>query len=67
VISFTLLHISNGPIGIVAAGLVGGFFFSAVFVEFRESSIFKAIWATTLSHFVHNLLSVGSVLIFNNN
>jgi hypothetical protein len=55
-IPFALLHFPAGIRAGIAAGVVGGAFFSYAYLECREESWRKATVVTCINHFIHNLV-----------
>ena len=61
-VPFAILHFSSGVATGVCAGIISGFYFSFTFVHWRHESFRSAMWMTSGSHAVHNLLLLGIVL-----
>jgi hypothetical protein len=55
-VPFAALHFLDGVISGVAAGIVGGVFFSHAYLECRVRSWWAAVWVTTIIHAIHNLV-----------
>jgi hypothetical protein len=53
---FAALHFLDGVHAGIAAGLVGGIFFSHTYLECRARSWWAATKVTTATHFLHNLI-----------
>ncbi len=55
---FALPHFASG-IGVgIGAGVVGGFYSAFTYAHWRESSRWTAFWVTTVSHMLHNGLTL---------
>jgi hypothetical protein len=57
-IAFAAAHLSEGVAAFIAAGMVGGFYFSFTYAHWRERSRWTAFWVTALGHSLHNLVCV---------
>ena len=55
-VPFAALHFFSGIHVGVAAGIVGGIFFSHAYLECRERSWWTSTKVTTATHFFHNLI-----------
>lgn len=65
-VPFALLHFPQG-IGVgVGAGVVGGLFFSYTYLEGRNRSAWSALWITTVTHALHNLIVLPLALLMVN-
>lgn len=61
-IPFTLLHMLEGIGAGIGAGLIGGFYLAFTYAHWAERSLWTALWTTTVSHFLRNLVP-GVVLV----
>ena len=55
-IPFAIVHFFHGIIIGIAAGVVGGFFFTYTYLEWRKESRWKATGVTALTHCLHNTI-----------
>ena len=62
-IVFSLFHIPEGVVTFIAAGIIGGFYFSFAYARWRRKSHWKAFWVTMLSHAIHNGIAFAILLI----
>lgn len=62
-IPFAALHFPNGAASGIAAGIVGGMFFSYTYLECRNRSWWTAVWVTTATHAIHNLICLPVLII----
>lgn len=63
-IPFTLLHMLEG-IGVgIGAGLIGGFYLAFTYAHWAEKSHWTALWTTTVSHFLRNLVPAVVLVVF---
>lgn len=62
-IPFAALHFFSGIHVGVAAGVVGGIFFSHAYLECRDRSWWTSTKVTTATHFFHNLIVVPIALL----
>lgn len=62
-IIFSLFHIPEGFATFIAAGIIGGFYFSFAYARWRRKSRWKAFWVTALGHSIHNAIVFALVLI----
>ena len=60
---FALGHFLEGFAVGIAAGVVGGFYFAFTYVHWCSRSFWTALWTTTISHAMHNLIAL-SILEF---
>jgi hypothetical protein len=51
---FAGVHLAEGIITFIAAGLIGGFYFGFSYAHWREKSRWTAYWVTAVSHAFHN-------------
>ena len=63
VIPFAALHFPGGVVSGLAAGVVGGVFFSHTYLECRAKSLWTALWVTTITHGIHNLVVIPFALL----
>jgi len=56
-IVFGVCHIPEGFVAVIAAGIVGGFYFSFAYAHWRMKSRLQAFWVTAGSHAIHNFIS----------
>ncbi len=63
-VPFAALHFIGGVGTGIAAGMVGGIFFSHAYLEGRERSRWTAIWITAVLHSLHNLVVFPLAFIF---
>ena len=61
---FAALHFVGGIGSGVAAGIVGGVFFSHTYLECRSKSWWTSAWVTTARHSLHNLICLAVILPF---
>ena len=61
VILFAGVHFLEGMAVGIAAGIVGGFYLTSVFLWWVETSYWTAVWTTALSHMVRN--SVAATML----
>ena len=62
-IPFTLLHLLEGIGAGVGGGLVGGFYLAFTYAHWAERSLWTALWVTTASHFLRNLVPAVVLVI----
>ena len=63
-IPFMLLHMLEG-IGVgIGAGLIGGFYLAFTYAHWAEKSLWTALWTTTVSHFLRNLVPTVVLVVF---
>ena len=55
-VPFAALHFIGGVASGIAAGVVGGLFFSHTYLECRPRSWWTATWVTAVTHCLHNLI-----------
>ena len=53
---FAALHFLGGAASGIAAGIVGGLYFTHTYLECREQSWWTATWITAVTHSLHNLI-----------
>jgi hypothetical protein len=53
-IPFAAAHMLEGVTVGICAGLIGGFYLAFTYAHWIEKSAWKALWITTLSHFIRN-------------
>lgn len=63
-VPFAALHFFDGIHAGVAAGVVGGIYFSHTYLECRARSWWAATKFTTMTHFLHNLIVAPFALGF---
>ena len=61
---FVIFHLAEGVATVIAAGLIGGFYFSFTYAHWRTKSRWQAFWVTTGSHVIHNGIVFILMLIF---
>jgi hypothetical protein len=59
---FALTHLTNGFSSFIAAGLVGGSYFSFCYVHWRQRSRWTATWTTMAQHAIHNGIAFAILL-----
>ena len=62
-IPFAGIHFLGGLASGIAAGVVGGIFFSYTYLECRSTSWWKSTWVTTLIHGLHNVIVLPVFLV----
>jgi len=60
---FTLCHLAEGIAAIIAAGIIGGFYFSFAYAHWRKQSRWQAFWVTGAAHAIHNSIAFAFMLI----
>jgi hypothetical protein len=63
IVPFALLHSSAGLPTVVAAGIVGGFYFAFTYERWRRESLIVAVVMTFLLHSSFNLVGVLGMLL----
>ncbi|MFA5863975.1 MAG: CPBP family glutamic-type intramembrane protease [Phycisphaerae bacterium] len=63
-VPFAALHFVGGVASGIAAGMVGGIFFSHTYLECRNKSWWTSTWVTTVTHSLHNLIVFPIVCAF---
>lgn len=56
IVPFAGAHFFVGVAAGIAAGMVGGFYIAFTYVHWRQKSFRSALWMTSGSHAIHNLL-----------
>jgi hypothetical protein len=59
---FALCHLAEGVAAIIAAGIIGGFYFSFAYAHWRSLSRWQAFWVTAGSHAIHNSIAFLAML-----
>jgi hypothetical protein len=59
---FALCHLAEGIAAIIAAGIIGGFYFSFAYAHWREQSRWQAFWVTAGAHAIHNSIAFAMML-----
>jgi len=64
IVPFALMHHFAGVPTVVAAGIVGGFYFAFTYERWRKESIFAGVMMTFLLHSSYNLSGVLAMFVF---
>lgn len=59
---FALCHLAEGIAAIIAAGIIGGFYFSFAYAHWRKQSRWQAFWVTAGAHAIHNSIAFAMML-----
>ncbi len=59
---FALCHLAEGVAAFVAAGIIGGFYFSFAYAHWRSQSRWQAFWVTAGGHAIHNSIAFIAML-----
>ncbi len=59
---FALAHFTEGVQVGLAAGVIGGFYYGFTYVHWRQRSLWTALWTTSVSHSLHNLVAFAVLL-----
>jgi hypothetical protein len=62
VVPFALVHAVEGLGTLLAAGLVGGFYFAFTYAHWRETSRWTSFWTTWAVHTIQNIIAVTLLL-----
>lgn len=59
---FAILHLGEGVATMLAAGMVGGFYFAFTFAHWARRSAWTAMWTTATVHLLHNTLTMAIIV-----
>lgn len=60
---FATLHIFEGILTAIAAGMVGGFYFAFTYAHWCQKSHWTAFWVTAVSHALSNAFALTLLLL----